>query len=200
MPKTPRKKAAGPKTDSPVSVAPANRRRGPGAKRSKSARAPQSLAQVVSHALEDLKALETTFLDVRHLTTVTDSASVLQTLSLANGTGSSQVNGYWRDVRTVGISATDTINTTSLPLSVFGTSGTLNLGAADRLADTAHAEALALGLDVEMGLLVSLNRGLGGGERLVLGSELGSCLGFGDREVCDEFLEGEGIHGCDDGD
>ena len=60
-------------------------------------------------------------------TTVTDSASVLRSLSLTNGTGAGQVNGYWRDVRTVAGSATDTIDTTSLPLSVFGTAGTLNL-------------------------------------------------------------------------
>lgn len=59
--------------------------------------------------------------------TVTDSASVLRSLSLANGTGAGQVNGYWRDVRTVAGSATDTIDTTALALSVFGTAGTLNL-------------------------------------------------------------------------
>lgn len=62
-------------------------------------------------------------------TTVTDSASVAQALSLSTGTGAGQVNGYWRDVRTVAGSATDTIDTTALPLSVFGTAGTLNLAA-----------------------------------------------------------------------
>ena len=71
--------------------------------------------------------LAASWVDDLTLTTVTDSASVLQALSLADGTGAGQVNGYWRDVRTVGISATDTINTTALPLSVFGTAGTLNL-------------------------------------------------------------------------
>ena len=59
--------------------------------------------------------------------TVTDSATVQRPVSLANGTGAGQANGYWRDVRTVGIGATDTIDTTALPLSVFGTAGTLNL-------------------------------------------------------------------------
>ena len=59
--------------------------------------------------------------------TVTDSATVQRPVTLANGTGAGQVNGYWRDVRTVAGSATDTIDTTSLPLSVFGTAGTLNL-------------------------------------------------------------------------
>jgi ribosome-associated protein len=79
MPKTPRKKAARPTTDPPATAsheAPARRRRTPSVKRSKSAKAPRTLAQVVSHALEDLKALETTFLDVRHLTTVTDSMAI----------------------------------------------------------------------------------------------------------------------------
>ena len=60
-------------------------------------------------------------------TTVTDSATVSRLLSFANGTGAGQANGYWRDVRTVAGSATDTIDTTALPLSVFGTNGTLNL-------------------------------------------------------------------------
>ena len=60
-------------------------------------------------------------------TTVTDSATVNRLLSLANGTGAGQANGYWRDVRTVAGSATDTIDTTALPLSVFGTAGTINL-------------------------------------------------------------------------
>lgn len=59
--------------------------------------------------------------------TVTDSATVQRPVALANGTGAGQANGYWRDVRTVAGSATDTIDTTSLPLSVFGTAGTLNL-------------------------------------------------------------------------
>ena len=58
---------------------------------------------------------------------VTDSAGVTLPLSFANGTGAGQVNGYWRDVRTVAGSATDTINLTALPLSVFGTAGTINL-------------------------------------------------------------------------
>jgi hypothetical protein len=61
------------------------------------------------------------------LTTVTDAATVQRTLSIASGTGAGQADGYWRDVRTVATSATDTIDTTALPLSVFGTSGTLNL-------------------------------------------------------------------------
>ncbi len=79
MPKTPRKKAVQTETDSPASVAhkaPSRRRRSPAAKRTKRAQAPQTVAQVVAHALDDLKAFETTFLDVRHLTTVTDAMAI----------------------------------------------------------------------------------------------------------------------------
>lgn len=61
------------------------------------------------------------------LTSVTDAATVSRLLSFANGTGANQANAYWRDVRTVGISATDTIDTTALPLSLYGTGGTINM-------------------------------------------------------------------------
>jgi ribosome-associated protein len=43
------------------------------AKRSKPKKARLTVAQVVAAALEDLKALEVSFLDVRHLTTLTDA-------------------------------------------------------------------------------------------------------------------------------
>jgi len=78
MPKPPRKKAGQTKTDSAATAekAPPRRRRGPAAKRTKRAETPKTVAQVVAHALDDLKAFETTFLDVRHLTTVTDAMAI----------------------------------------------------------------------------------------------------------------------------
>jgi ribosome-associated protein len=78
MPKTPRKKAVQTATDdsSNATKAPSRRRRSPAGKRSKAAKSPQTITQVVAHALDDLKALETTFLDVRHLTTVTDAMAI----------------------------------------------------------------------------------------------------------------------------
>jgi hypothetical protein len=92
--------------------------------------------------------LAASWVDDLTLTTVTDSASVLQTLSLANGTGAGQVNGYWRDVRTVGISATDTINTTALPLSVFGTAGTLNLASVKLIYVRNQSSTVTLTYDI----------------------------------------------------
>jgi ribosome-associated protein len=74
MPKPPRKKVARTTAASPA-AAPVRRRKAPGGKRAK-AQAPRTVAQVVAHALDDLKALETTFLDVRHLTTVTDAMAI----------------------------------------------------------------------------------------------------------------------------
>jgi len=80
MPKPPRKKAGKTDTaiDSPASArkAPSKRRSSSGGKRSKAARSRPTVAQIVAHAFDDLKALETTFLDVRHLTTVTDAMAI----------------------------------------------------------------------------------------------------------------------------
>jgi len=79
MPKPPRKKAV--QTDTAIDSSannkvPVRRRRSSAGKRSKLAKSPQTVAQVVAHALDDLKAFETTFLDVRHLTTVTDAMAI----------------------------------------------------------------------------------------------------------------------------
>jgi ribosome-associated protein len=81
MPKPPRKNPHVPESDADSSAtvtkkAPARRRRSPIAKRTKSAKHRQTVTQVVGKALDDLKALETTFLDVRHLTTVTDGMAI----------------------------------------------------------------------------------------------------------------------------
>ena len=79
MPKPPRKKAVQPEADAPATVAheaPSRHRRRPAGKRSRRAQSRQTIAQVVAHALDDLKALQTTFLDVRHLTTVTDGMAI----------------------------------------------------------------------------------------------------------------------------
>jgi ribosome-associated protein len=52
---------------------PARKTRAPAAKRSKPKKGPKSLGEVVSRALDDLKADNVHVLDVRHLTTVTDT-------------------------------------------------------------------------------------------------------------------------------
>jgi ribosome-associated protein len=79
MPKPPRKKTVRIAADSPATAAakaPAKRRRSSTQKRSKAAQTRKTVAEVVAHALDELKALETTFLDVRHLTTVTDAMAI----------------------------------------------------------------------------------------------------------------------------
>jgi ribosome-associated protein len=55
---------------------PARKARASGAKRSKPKRGPKSLAEVVARALDDLKADNVHLIDVRHLTTVTDTMVV----------------------------------------------------------------------------------------------------------------------------
>ena len=78
MPKPSRKTARRPKLtpDAPAAAvqgAPAKRRRKTAAKRSQPKRDQPTMAQVVATALDDLKALQISFLDVRHLTTLTDA-------------------------------------------------------------------------------------------------------------------------------
>lgn len=72
--------------------------------------------------------LDPRWVDDLNTTVVTDSVRVALTLVLTNGTGTAQANAYWRDVRTVAASATDTISmTTGLDLDVYGGSGTVEL-------------------------------------------------------------------------
>ena len=52
---------------------PARKTRAPAAKRSKPKKGPKSLAELVARALDDMKADNVQVLDVRHLTTVTDT-------------------------------------------------------------------------------------------------------------------------------
>ena len=54
----------------------ARKTRAPAAKRSKPKKGPKSLGQIVAGALDDLKADNVHVLDVRHLTTVTDTMVV----------------------------------------------------------------------------------------------------------------------------
>ena len=60
----------------PPKRSPAKKRRAPGVQRSKAKKGPKSLEQVVAGALDDLKAVDVHVLDVRHLTTVTDTMVV----------------------------------------------------------------------------------------------------------------------------
>ena len=72
--------------------------------------------------------LDPRWVDDLNTTVVTDSVRVALTLALANGTGTGQANVYWRDVRTVAATTTDTISMASgLDLDVFGGSGTVEL-------------------------------------------------------------------------
>jgi hypothetical protein len=66
-------------------------------------------------------------------TTVTDSVTALLALSLANGTGNDQANGFWKDVFSVAASATATIDLRALPLVVFGGTGNLSLASVKML-------------------------------------------------------------------
>jgi ribosome-associated protein len=75
MPEAPSKKPARSKSKSTAAAKPAPKRRAAAGKRSK-AKKERTLLQIVSAALDDLKAVDATFLDVRHLTTLTDTMVV----------------------------------------------------------------------------------------------------------------------------
>ncbi len=80
MPNPFRKKPTRPKVQQDAASAPKKKR--PAAKRSKpkpkakAKKAPKTLDQIVAGALDDLKAVDVQTLDVRHLTTVTDTMVV----------------------------------------------------------------------------------------------------------------------------
>src|SRR5690606_25689613 len=78
MPNPFRKKSTRPKAKPDATglpKTPARKKRAATAKRSKS-KGPKSLAEIVTRALDDLKAENVAMLDVRHLTTVTDTMVV----------------------------------------------------------------------------------------------------------------------------
>jgi ribosome-associated protein len=81
MPNPFRKKPTSPKAQQDAASSPkkslaAKKTRNPGAKRAKPKKGPKSLGEVVAGALDDLKAVDVHVLDVRHLTTVTDTMVV----------------------------------------------------------------------------------------------------------------------------
>ena len=75
MPNPFRKKPTRPKVQQDAASPPKKKAR-PAAKRSKPKKAPKTLEQIVAGALDDLKAVDVHMLDVRHLTTVTDTMVV----------------------------------------------------------------------------------------------------------------------------
>jgi len=80
-----------------------------------------------SFSLTGTLRLDPRLVDDLNTTLVTDATRVNLTLALTNGDGDGEADAYWRDVRTVAASATDTIDLSALPLSVFGGSGTLDM-------------------------------------------------------------------------
>jgi ribosome-associated protein len=71
--KKPARAKVKPDAAGPAAKKPAKKTRSPAAKRSKPKKAPLTLEQIVSATLDDLKAVDVHALDVRHLTTVTDT-------------------------------------------------------------------------------------------------------------------------------
>jgi len=84
-----------------------------------------------SFSLTGTLRLDPRLVDDLNTTLVTDATRVNLTLSLTNGDGDGEADAYWRDVRTVAGGATDGIVLSTLPLSVFGGTGTLSIDQAN---------------------------------------------------------------------
>jgi hypothetical protein len=80
-----------------------------------------------SFSLTGSLRLDPRWTDDLNTTTVTDSARVNITFALANGDDDGEADAYWKDVRTVAASTTDTIDLSELPLSLFGGSEPLDM-------------------------------------------------------------------------
>jgi hypothetical protein len=65
--------------------------------------------------------------DALSTTDIVDSVTILQSLALGDGDGTGEANAYWRDVRTVTATTTDVIDLASLPVSVFGGTGSIDM-------------------------------------------------------------------------
>ena len=102
-----------------------------------------------SFSLTGTLRLDPRLVDDLNTTLVTDATRVNLTLSLTNGDGDGEADAYWRDVRTVAASATDTIDLSALPLSVFGGTGTLDMAAVKLIyvRNLSETESLAYYID-----------------------------------------------------
>lgn len=65
--------------------------------------------------------------DAMSTTDVVDSVTIFQQLSFTDGTAAGEADAYWRDVRTVAATTTDTVAIDNLSVSIFGGSATLDL-------------------------------------------------------------------------
>lgn len=65
--------------------------------------------------------------DAMSTTDVVDSVTIQVPLTLSDGDGAGEADAYWRDVRTVAATTTDTVSIDNLSLSIFGGSSTLDL-------------------------------------------------------------------------
>ena len=80
-----------------------------------------------SFSLTGSLRLDPRWTDDLNTTTVLDSARVNISFTLADGDGDGEANAFWKDVRTVAPSTTDTIDLSALPINLFGGSDPLDL-------------------------------------------------------------------------
>jgi len=90
------------------------------------------------------------WVDDLNTTALTDSATASISFALANGTGSGQANGYYKDVVTVAASGTANIDLRALPLVFMGGSGTLSLASVKALLVVNRSSTATLSVGVSV--------------------------------------------------
>lgn len=80
-----------------------------------------------SFSLTGTIRLTPTWTEPLDLVDVVDRTAIVETITLADGDGTGEADCYWKDVRTVAASATDTIDLSALPLDVYGGTATLDM-------------------------------------------------------------------------
>jgi hypothetical protein len=78
-------------------------------------------------SLSGLLRLVPRWVDDLTATAVTDTATVLQTVTLTNGTADGEANAYWRDLISIPGGQTATIDLFNLPTTAFGGTGSIAL-------------------------------------------------------------------------
>lgn len=84
-------------------------------------------------SLSGLLRLVPRWVDGLTATAVTDTATVVQTIAIANGAGAGQANAYWRDVLAIPAGGFAAVDLLSLPMIAFGGTGAIGLSAVKML-------------------------------------------------------------------
>lgn len=95
-------------------------------------------------SLSGLLRLVPRWVDDLTATAVTDTATVVQSVALTNGSAAGQADAYWRDLIAIPASSSATVDLFALPMSAFGGTGSLALYKIKMLLVINRSEAAAI--------------------------------------------------------